>query len=216
MAYHFYLCGERLPIEPEKLTLKIKNKNSTVDLLDGRTINILKSPGLTEISFSVTLPMFSAKKKPTHYLALFEKYKVKKKPTQFILTRTSPDKKPLFDTNLKVTIEDYTVSEAAKKGFDLVVDLSLKQYLDYGTQTVKVETVTENGETKKTIKVVNERETGNAPKAKTYTTKEGDTLWSIAAKYLGTGSKWMELFNANKKVLFDPNILRPGTELVIP
>ncbi|MBR3552471.1 MAG: LysM peptidoglycan-binding domain-containing protein [Clostridia bacterium] len=216
MAYRFYLCGERLPVEPEKLTLKIKNKNTTLNLLDGKTIGILKSPGLTEISLSVTLPMFSSGKKPTHYLALFERYKVKKKPTQFIVTRTSPDGKPLFDTNLKVSIEDYTISEAAKKGFDPVVDLSLKQYLDYGTQIVQVETVTENGQTKKVVKVEKERETHAAPSAKSYTVKGGDSLWSIAAKYLGAGERYPELLAANSALVYDPNILPAGQVLNIP
>lgn len=29
----------------------------------------------------------------------------------------------------------------------------------------------------------------------TYTVKKGDTLWDIAKKYLGSGSRWKEIYN---------------------
>ncbi len=216
MPYHLYLCGVQLPETPEKLTLKIKNKNSTVDLLDGRTINILKGPGLTDITVPVTLPMLSAKRKPTYYLALFEKYKVKKKPTQLILTRTAPNGKLLFDTNMKVSIENYTIIEDAKNGLDMAVELNLRQYLDYNTQTVTVKTVKTDTATVKTAKVERERSADNAPSAVTYTVKSGDTLWGIAAKYLGSGAKYTEIYNANRDKISNPNLISVGQVLKIP
>jgi nucleoid-associated protein YgaU len=48
----------------------------------------------------------------------------------------------------------------------------------------------------------------------------GDTLWALAQKYYGDGSKYMKIFNANKKYWAkhnnDPNIIQVGWELVIP
>ena len=212
MAYHFYLCGEELPVEPKKLVLKIKGKNKTLDLLSGQEINILKSPGLTDISFSATLPMFDAAHKPDFYLEKFEKFKVKKKPTQFIVTRTTPDGKALFDTNLKVAIEDYSITEDADEPFDVSVELKLKQYVHYGTQSVKLDKI--GGQT--VASITKERETLNAPSATSYKSKPGDTLWSIASKYLGDGARAKDIFGANQDLMTDPNILKPGTKLRIP
>lgn len=35
----------------------------------------------------------------------------------------------------------------------------------------------------------------------TYTIKKGDTLWAIAKKHLGAGSKWKTIYNANKTII---------------
>lgn len=217
MPYTMYLFKEKMmPVTPAKLTLKVKNKNTTIDLLDGNTINILKSPGLTDINCTLCFPMFGAAHRPDYYLGLLEKYKIEKKTTQFILTRTTPDGKLLYDSNLKVSIEDYTIDEEAKKGFDVYVDVALKQYKDYGTQTVTVKTVTENGKEQKVATVKKERETSNAPTTSTHTIKSGDTLWAIAAKYLGSGSRYKEIVEANKDKVSDPNRVPIGTVLKIP
>ncbi len=54
------------------------------------------------------------------------------------------------------------------------------------------------------------------PPPKTYTVKPGDNLWAIAKKILGDGSRWREIYNANKGVIGpDPNIIRPGQLLRI-
>jgi nucleoid-associated protein YgaU len=52
--------------------------------------------------------------------------------------------------------------------------------------------------------------------ATTYTVQSGDTLWKIAKQHYGEGSKYMEIFEANKDLLKDPDHIYPGQELVIP
>lgn len=53
-----------------------------------------------------------------------------------------------------------------------------------------------------------------------YTVKSGDTLWGISEKFYGDGSKYMQIFEANKEVWKnyndDPNIIYPDWKLVIP
>lgn len=49
-----------------------------------------------------------------------------------------------------------------------------------------------------------------------YIVKAGDSLWKIAIKYYGTGSHYMEIFNANEDILKSPNLIHPGDVLRIP
>jgi nucleoid-associated protein YgaU len=50
----------------------------------------------------------------------------------------------------------------------------------------------------------------------TYTVKAGDTLSQIAKDKLGSAAAYMEIFNANKDVLTDPDKIKPGQVLKIP
>jgi nucleoid-associated protein YgaU len=46
-----------------------------------------------------------------------------------------------------------------------------------------------------------------------YTIEERDTIASIEEKH---GLSWQEIFEANKDVMQDPNLLQPGMKLKIP
>ena len=50
----------------------------------------------------------------------------------------------------------------------------------------------------------------------TYTVAKGDTLWGIASKLLGAGSKWGSVYEANKGIIANPNLIFVGQELTIP
>jgi nucleoid-associated protein YgaU len=58
--------------------------------------------------------------------------------------------------------------------------------------------------------------TGVPATAKTYTVKSGDTLSKIAKEFLGDGNAYMDIFNANKDQLSDPDKIKPGQVLKIP
>jgi nucleoid-associated protein YgaU len=51
---------------------------------------------------------------------------------------------------------------------------------------------------------------------KTYTVKPGDTLSKIAKEHLGNANAYMDVFNANKDQLSDPDKIKPGQVLKIP
>jgi nucleoid-associated protein YgaU len=55
-----------------------------------------------------------------------------------------------------------------------------------------------------------------APSETTYTVKAGDTLSKIAKEKLGNSNAYMEIFNANRDQLEDPNKIQPGQVLKIP
>lgn len=135
-----------LPIAPQKLQIKVNNANKTVTLIDEGQINILKKAELTDIEFECEIPQvnypFALYKSgfvgASFFLSYFENLKTSKKPFQFIVSRTMPNGKVLFATNIKVSMEDYKITESAKNGFDLTVKIKLKQYREYSTKTVNI------------------------------------------------------------------------------
>ncbi|BAQ18793.1 peptidoglycan-binding protein LysM [Methyloceanibacter caenitepidi] len=54
------------------------------------------------------------------------------------------------------------------------------------------------------------------PEGKFHTVAKGDTLWAIAEKAYGDGSKYMTIFEANKPMLSHPDKIYPGQVLRIP
>ena len=214
MSYACYLGGVELPT-PAKLTVKIKSKNKTLILLNEGEINFLRTPGLSEIVLPLTLPMLTGSRSPDYYLGVLERLKTSKAPTQFILVRVSPDGRTLYDTNMRVSVEDYNIVEDAKEGLDVSVDVNLKQWRSYGTKTVKVEQPAENTQVQ-TVSVEKERDASTAPTAKTYTVKAGDTLWALAAKYYGSGAQYTKIYEANTDKISNPNLIYVGQVLTIP
>ena len=218
MAYIFYLDGVQLPVAPSKLQTQIKNNNKTVNLINEGDVNILKEPGLTELTFEALIPQvnypFATGKGASTYLSKFESLKTSKEPFQFIVVRATPSGKVLFNTNIKVSLEDYTIVEDASEGFDLKVTIALKQYRDYGTKKVKVTIKQE----KKVATTTTERpaETAPKPQNQTYTVVKGDCLWNIAKKFYGNGSKYTVIYDANRDKIKNPNLIYVGQVLTIP
>lgn len=213
MMYKFMFDKVLLPVAPSKLQLKMTNKNTTMTLINDGEINLLKSPGLTEISFEVMLPhveypfaVYENGYLPIPYfLSMFEQLKASRNPFQFIVTRISPKGDPLYNNDIKVSLEDYTVTDDVKEGFDVTVSISLKEYKEYKTKKLDIQTI--NGERHATI----ETQRYNAPaitQLKAHTVVKGDTLWGICKKYLGDGSKCYEIAKINN--ITDPNKIFHG------
>lgn len=223
-GYEFYLGKCLLPVAPSKLETKVNNANKTVELINEGEINILKTAGLTDIEFTCDIPQVkypyavykSGFKGADYFLDCFESLKSSKAPFQFIVCRTLPGNKKLFNTNMKVTLEDYKLTEDAGDGFDVSVKVELKQWRDYGTKTVNITVTAE----RPTASVEPQREASGAPspgQATTYTVVKGDCLWNIAKKFYGSGSKYSIIYNANKGVVGgNPNLIYPGQVLTIP
>jgi len=54
------------------------------------------------------------------------------------------------------------------------------------------------------------------PEETYYVIEKGDTLWKIAAKFLGSGNRYPEIFEANREVILDPDKIFPGQKIRIP
>jgi hypothetical protein len=205
------------------MQMKIGNKNKTMTLINEGEINILKQAGLTDISFDLLLPNVnypfasykSGFKKASYFLNELENLKIKKIPFQFIVTRFLPNGKMLFTTNMKVSLESYEIQENADEGFDVVVSIKLKQYKRYSTKTCKV--TFEDTTTNVSLESTRPNDNSPAPSTnKTHVVKKGDTLWDMAKKYYGNGSKYTAIYDANKSKIKSPYIIYVGQELTIP
>lgn len=208
--YNFFIDGFQLPVAPSEMQMKINNKNETITLMNEGEVNILKKSGLTDIEFEVLLPnvqypfsiYLNGFKPATHYLEKLEQLKLEEKSFQFIVNRMMPSGKLLFDTNMTVSLEDYSIKEDAENGFDIVVSIKLKQYRQYGTKKLQIKADTKKATVQKT------RDTSSKPKPKIHTVVRGDTLWAIAKRYLGSGARYPELAKLNN--IKNPNLIYPG------
>ena len=54
------------------------------------------------------------------------------------------------------------------------------------------------------------------PEAQFHTVAKGEWLSKIAKKYYGNANKYMVIFEANKPMLKDPDLIYPGQVLRIP
>ena len=59
-------------------------------------------------------------------------------------------------------------------------------------------------------------QTPSAGTMTTYTVVAGDTLSGIAQRLLGNANEYMDIFNANRDQITDPDKIRPGQVLKIP
>jgi nucleoid-associated protein YgaU len=50
----------------------------------------------------------------------------------------------------------------------------------------------------------------------TYIIRKGDTLWAIAKRYLGSGLRYTSIFQDNRQVIHDPDLIHPKQELSVP
>ena len=121
-GYDMYFDKCLFPVTPEKISIKINGNNKTVTLINEGEINILKKPGLTDIEFEAEIPQVkhpyavykNGFKDAGYFMDIFEGLKTGKKPFQFIVCRQTPVGKKLLNTNMKVSLEDYKITEEAK------------------------------------------------------------------------------------------------------
>lgn len=202
MSYYVFLGELLLPVSPDTLQLKISNKNETINLINEGEVNLIKTPGLSEIAFNIRLPnrkypwatYESGFKKAEYYLEKLEKLKTEGKPFRFIVSRILADGTMLHNTNIKVTLEEYSIEEDAGNGVDIVCPVALKQYKKFGTKECEVTT---NADGTKGLKVKEEREEEDreTPKAMTIV---GELSALEAVKRASNGSlDWRSVAAAN-------------------
>ncbi len=228
MAYDIYIKGLHVPIAPSKIQISVPSANEKYTLGNDQEYVVPKKGGLREIEFELLIPnqeypfaeyidpLEPVQTKDTnefkgalHYINYINALKFNKMAFQLIINRKFENGLEIYDDNITVVLEDYTIVDDAENGFDTVLGLKFREYVAIET---KVTDTTTGGAEKK-----NDRPSDTAPKPPTnYTVVKGDSLWKIAKKYYNDGSKYTVIFQANKGIIKDPNLIYVGQVIKIP
>lgn len=200
----------RLPVLPEKFSVKNGSNNQSVDLTGLGEVTIMQSRPALQFSFSSFFPAhsFPGMKSfiavpPILYIRMIERWKKSRVPIHFICTG-------MF-INLYCTIESFNYSESGGDVGTYSYDITLKEYQEVSLKTVSVSSAL--------IATVQDTVTrvDSASTPKTYTVKKGDCLYNIAKSLYGDGSKYNSIYAANKSIIgSNPNLIKPGQVLKIP
>ncbi|WP_057760639.1 LysM peptidoglycan-binding domain-containing protein [Cytobacillus praedii] len=202
--------GFQLPENPSSIEIKDANSNKIYHISGVGEINVLKDSSLTEYTFegvfpSQKSPFVIAKRalEPESYVDYIRKWMASKQPIRFVFTGST------FSINTLASIEAFEWKEAGGTVGDIEYKLSLKKYVHYAAQKVKV--VNQAAANKQ----ASPRPDNRAP-AKTYKLVKGDSLWKIAQKFLGSGSRYKEIQKLNNIKESELRKLPIGLEVKLP
>lgn len=194
----------RFAVPPPGYEVSGDVENVYHNILEIGEVGYAGNPKLRTYSFS---SFFPAKKysfcvyddfpTPNESKEYFEKCKANKKPVRLIITED--------DINLLVLIENFSYERKDATG-DIDFKLELKEYK-------KIEVPIYKEEAPKTAV---KRDPPPAPKQRTHKVVKGDTLWGISRKYYGKGNLYTKIYNANKNIIKNPDLIYPGQVFVIP
>ena len=228
--YYVFLDIIPLPVAPEKIEITVPNLNKTVTMVDQGEINILRGKGLKEITFDMLVPSFKypfanysfGSISTSQIIARLEYLKEQGEPVYFIVTRCRRGL-PAWWTNIRVSVEDFTVTEDANNGTDVIISINLKEYREYSTKFATVEKK-EDGTVE--AKFSNSRPiTGSIaptfkpsafvkPEDTTITIEPDNTLYNALKTKLGTTNS--EVHNVIKKANAVKNVVTQTTEIKMP
>lgn len=205
----------RLPVNPEQVEISSTLAIEKYEILKLGQVAVPEHMELKEYRFECELPYKPLRyvetsggfKNADFYLRLFEKWRKNRTPVRFIASNGIGD-----DINTLVLIEELTITERAGEEGDKYIDFVLLEYKEYGKKTV----VVKKKETKKATSKPAAAPKTNPKNKGTYVVKRGDTLWAIAKKYYGNGAQYPKIYNANRNIIKNPNLIYPGQKLVIP
>lgn len=189
-------------VNPAEISVSRPNENRVFSLAMGGTVNVWCGRGLREVRLTTFLPWegspFYSGQSPETVLAMLKRWQDSGDPVRLILSGS--------DINDAFLIED--VTEALREGDrDVGVTLVLREY------KFKSALAALAGDTAGSGSGVSPVREDERAVPDTYTVKKGDTLWDIACRFYGDGTKWGSI--AAKNGVADPRKLQIGKVLVL-
>ena len=187
-------------VNPSRIAVSRPNTNRVRDLAMGGSVNIWGGRGLRSVKLETFLPAetspFYTGQAPESALAMLKSWQDSGDPVRLIISGT--------DINDAFLIEDVTET-LAEGDRDVGLALTLREYK---FKSALAALAGEDGAASGTRKRTDERVI-----PQTYTVKKGDTLWDIACRFYGDGTKWGSI--AAKNGVADPRKLQVGKVLTL-
>ncbi len=183
-------------VNPAEINISRPNQNRVLSLAMGGTVNAWGGRGLREVTIKTFLPCegspFYAGQPPEALIAMLKRWQDSGDPVRLIVSKS--------DVNDAFLIENLT--EAFREGDrDVGLSVTLREY------KFKSALAALAGGTAAPVRA-DER-----PPQKSYTVVKGDTLWDIACRFYGDGSRWGEI--AKKNGVSNPRNLQIGRTLTL-
>ena len=201
----------QLPVNPPDIEYSSPFGINKINIASFGEFSIPGERGLKMITFSSFFPRefnapyreYEGGPSPWEWVNRIELWRDERRNIRFIIAGT-PISIPVF-----VESFDLQPEKAGSPG-DIYYTITLVEY-----RPLLVEVSTEKGTA--SVSSINKRPTNETTKAKSHTTKPGDSLFKIAKTVYGDGAQWKKIYDANKKIIGkDPNVINAGQKLVIP
>lgn len=178
----------RIPWLPEEISYSSGDAAKvSYDIMNRGEVAVPTGSGLATVSWESEFPgeyrtddsmLRGSWKDPKTYHNTMQDWLEKGTPLTILVTG--------YPINLDVILDQYSAKAAGGFG-DMSYEVS---FLEDRDLTITTSKVTKSSTTKRTAK-----------ETTTYTVKKGDTLWSIAKRFLGDGSKWGTIYSSNKEII---------------
>lgn len=184
----------RVPWLPATIEYKAGEQvAATYDILNRGEVQVPSGSGLAKISWESQFPgknrsktylMRGAWADPATYHKILESWLTKGTSLNVLVTG--------YPINKDVILTSYTATPAGGFG-DIEYSVEFTEERDI--------TITSKGPSTSKNKDKNSQTKRKTTSYTTYTIKQGDTLWGIAKKKLGSGSREREIYNLNKSII---------------
>ena len=197
-----YLGQLVFPLLPESLTLTQQAAHQRVTLWDLGEVTQLRSPGQLTLSFS---GFFPGEGSPTAAEAARQlREMMTTHAAQLFVVAGVP-----FPLSMQMTVEELTLTQQAGDEDGIHYALTLREYRTPTFTTIVTATDSGSGGTAALPQRPDSR-----PAETRYTVVKGDSLWAIARRFLGSGSRYPEIARLNQ--IPNSNLIYPGQVLRLP
>ncbi|MDO4459470.1 MAG: hypothetical protein Q4C42_05225 [Clostridia bacterium] len=218
MAYKVYIDTILVPVPPDKISTRMKNRTQTIELVNNEIYTNLKGPDLSEISFDILLPVrkyhfanyttnkyttSKSFKDPSWFISRWQALMENKRPCRLYIVREVGKVAKTAPMFLTVIIDQMDIEEEATENGDFRVSMSFKRYDDKATKKL---TFTNGNQ----YKIEVQRNIFTTEIIDYYTVKQntsngGRILLTLAKKYnlskMTTEEAAKKIFSANKTLI---------------
>lgn len=209
----FYIDSLRLPVPVQEVSVKSGTDINTISLAKGGELGIFAGKKLDTISFSSFYPatersycQYQGFPSVETFINTIETAQKEGNPVRFIITETDINKQFLVDSFEKT----YKINGRG----DLYFSLSLVEYKEIVIPQIAPANTDKAPTKTPTPKRPTDKKKNKS--SKTHIVKSGDTLMGLAKRYYGNSNEYKKIYNANKNLIKNPNLIKDGWKLVIP